>query len=286
MRCHQALLALLAFILMVASSACRREPPARRFPLTGQVLAVSTDGGEITIRHDEVKGFMAPMVMPFRVRDRALTKGRLPGDLVRATLVVTDEDAWLEALEKTGWSPFPEPAAAAGSPVADLVKDGEPVPDATLIDQDARSFRLSSLRGAPVLITFIYTRCPLPDFCPRMDRQFRAVQRAIEDGRLPAGIRLVSISFDPEYDTPAVLKAYAARVGANRRLWTFATAPRASIEAFGARLGLSVVREGGDPVITHNLRTAVIDREGRLVTILNGNAWTPEQAIAALAAIR
>jgi len=285
MRCRIGL-ALLAITVVLAATGCRREPPARRFPLTGQVLAVSADGGEITLRHDEVKGFMPAMVMPFKVKERALTRGRLPGDLVAATLVVTDEESWLEGLEKTGWAPFPGPGAASGPPGIEIVEAGEAVPDETLIDQDGRSFRLSSLRGAPVLITFIYTRCPLPDFCPRMDRHFQAVQRAIEDGRLPAGVRLVSVSFDPEYDTPAVLKAHAARVGADPRVWTFATAPRPTIEAFGARLGLSVIRDADDPVITHNLRTALVDRQGRLVTILNGNECTPEQAVARLADLR
>jgi protein SCO1 len=270
---------LFAVLLLPWSGGCRREPPGRRFPLTGQVLAVSADGLEITVRHDEVRGFMPAMVMPFKVRDRESTKGRLPGDLVKATLVVTDEQAWLEGLEKTGWAPFPE-TGPARTPAATLVKEGELVPDDALIDQDGRAFRLSSLRGAPVLLTFIYTRCPLPDFCPRMDRHFQVIQRAIKDGRLPAETRLVSVSFDPDYDTPAVLKEHAARVGADPRTWTFATAPAPQVEAFGARLGVSVIREADTAALTHNMRTAVVDARGRLVTVLDGNEWTPEQAIA------
>ena len=207
--------AIVGVVLATSVPGCRREPPGRQYPLTGQVLAVSPDGGEITVRHEEVKGFMPAMVMPFKVKDRALTKGRLPGDLVKATLVVTDEEAWLSTLEKTGWAPFPQ--AAGEAPAVPLVKTGEAVPDVTLIDQNGRSFRLSSFRGSPVLVTFIYTRCPLPDFCPRMDRHFQAVQNAIKAGRLPAGVRLLSISFDPDYDTPAVLEAHAAAVGADPR---------------------------------------------------------------------
>jgi protein SCO1 len=281
MRSHRTAITLLAVLVLLPSAACRRQPPARRFTLTGQVLAVSANGDEITVRHDEVKGFMPAMVMPFKVKDRALAKGRLPGDLVKATLVVTDEEASLEAVEKTGWAAFPD-AAPRETPPPDLVKAGEAIPDATLIDQDGRSFRLSSLRGSPILLTFIYTRCPLPDFCPRMDRHFQSVQKAIKDGRVPAGTRLVSISFDPDYDTPAVLKAHAAAFGADARVWTFATAPRAQVESFGARLGLSVTHEANDPTISHNMCTAVIDRQGRLVTIFDGNDWTPDQAIAKL----
>lgn len=271
-------------VALLGAAGCRKEPPARQFQLTGQVLAVAPGGREITIRHDDVPGFMPAMTMPFKLKDPAMAKDRLPGDLVRATLVVTDEDAWLTTLEKTGWAAFPE-TDATEAPHFALLRTGDAVPDETLIDQDGRAFRLSALRGSAVLLTFIYTRCPLPNFCPRMDRQFQVVQKAIEEGRL-AGVRLLSVSFDPDYDTPPILKAHAARVGAAPHLWTFATAPRERVEALGGRLGLSLIRERDESAaITHNLRTAVIDRQGRLVTVLNGNEWTAEQAIAALASV-
>lgn len=276
------LVAVLAAALLASTAACRREPPARRFPLTGQVLAVSSDGRELTIRHNDIKGFMPAMVMPFKVKDRAETSGRQPGDLVAATLVVTDEESWLEGVKKTGWAAFPEAAAGSEPPTAPLLADGEPLPEATLVDQDGRAFRLSSLRGAPLLITFIYTRCPLPDFCPRMDRHFESIQRAIKAGKAPADTRLLSLSFDPDYDTPSVLKDHARLVGADAKIWTFATAPKPQLEAFAARFGLSVVREADTPVLTHNLRTAIVDRQGRLVTVLGGNEWTPEQAVGVL----
>jgi protein SCO1/2 len=250
------------------------------------VLAVRADGREITIHHDDVKGFMPAMTMPFQLKDPALAKGRMPGDMVKATLVVTDNEAWLSRVVKIGWAPFPEPSAAAAPPAIDLLRNGDEVPDETLIDQSGTAFQFSSLRGSAVLVTFIYTRCPMPDFCPRMDALFAAVQRAIQAGRVPGKVRLLSVSFDPDFDAPAVLKAHAAAMGADERVWTFATAPRAQIEQWGARLGLSVLRAAGDPSdITHNLRTAVIDRRGRLVTVLGGNQWTAEQAIAALASV-
>jgi protein SCO1/2 len=268
--------------LMSGCSRPDREVP-RRFQLVGQVLAVRADGGEITIRHEDIKGFMPAMTMPFRLKDPALARGRVPGDLVRATLMVTDSEAWLATVDKTGWAPLEERADRPAAADA-LVKPGDLVPDQTLVDQDGRAFRLSSLRGSAVLLTFVYTRCPLPDFCPRMDAQFAGVQRAIRAGRLSGGVRLVSVSFDPDFDTPAVLKAHAAQAGADSTLWTFATGPAAQIDAWGGRLGLSVIRDAHDPSnLTHNLRTAVIDPRGRLTTILDGNRWTVDQAIAALA---
>jgi len=228
---------------------------------------------------------MPAMTMPFRLKDPAQARRRQPGDLIRATLMVTDDEAWLSNVEKTGWAPLPAPQEST-RPAADLLKPGEAVPDETFVDQDGQAFRLSSLKGSAVLLTFIYTRCPMPDFCPRMDAYFGAVQKAIKNGRLPGAIRLVSVSFDPDFDTPGELRAHASRVGADRAVWTFATAPRSRVEAWGARLGLSVIRDEKNPaVIMHNLRTAVIDRNGRLVAILDGNRWTPDEAIVALASV-
>jgi protein SCO1 len=273
-----AVLALPALLL----GACARGPAPRHYELTGQVVSVSSDGRELVVHHDDVKGFMPAMTMPFRLKDAALGRDRRPGDLIRATLMVTDEESWLAAVEKTGWAPLPDDSETA-RPAIELVKPGEPVPDETLVDQDGRAFRVSSLEGSAVLLTFIYTRCPLPDFCPRMDAYFAAVQKAVADGRLRVPVRLVSVSFDPGFDTPATLKAHAARVGADPRIWTFATAPRDRVEAWGARFGLSVIRDTKNPDdITHNLRTAVVDGQGRLVVLLDGNRWTVDEAIAAL----
>jgi protein SCO1/2 len=274
--------ALLLATLGLLPAGCRREPPGREYPITGHVLAVKADLTEVTMRHDDIPGFMPAMTMPFKVKDKALARGRQAGDLVKGTLVVTDEDAWLSRLEKTGWSPFEEPDDSARASV-ESIEAGQLVPDETFIDQEGNAFKLSGLRGSTVLLTFIYTRCPLPDFCPRMDRQFGAVQAALEGGRVNGPVRLVSISFDPDHDSPAVLREHAARVGANPSVWTFATAPRDRVDAFGARLGLDVIRDPKNPAdITHNLRTAVIDPEGRLVTVF-GSDWTPELALRALA---
>jgi protein SCO1 len=271
--------------LLLLAAACARTPAPRQYPLTGQILVVKPEGTELVVRHDEIVGFMPAMTMPFRVKDPALARGKAPGDLIRATLMVTDEEAWLEAVEKTGWAPLPENRDPAPPPLR-LLRPGDAVPDETLIDQDGGAFRVSSLRGSAVLVTFIYTRCPLPDFCPRMDAWFAAVQRAIKDGRLQGPVRLLSVSFDPDADTPAELRAHASRLGADPAIWTFATAPRARVEAWAGGFGLSVIRDGTRPTdITHNLRTAVIDRRGRLVSILDGNGWKPADAITALASV-
>lgn len=282
---HLLLIPIVLFVAACSGPSSAPQPKPRQYTLTGQILEVRSGGAELVIRHDDIPGFMPGMTMPFRVKDPSLAKGRVAGDLIRATLMVTDDESWLATVEKTGWAPLPERKEPL-RPAISLVEPGELVPDQGLVDQDGKAFRLSSLRGSAVLLTFIYTRCPLPEFCPRMDAFFEAVQRAVKDGRLRGPVRLVSVSFDPDFDTPAELRAHAARVGADPAIWTFATAPRAEVEAWGARLGLSIIRDENNPaIITHNLRTAVIDRQGRLVKILDGNQWIPDEAIAALASV-
>jgi protein SCO1/2 len=279
---YTALLPLL-LVPIVLGACAKPQPAARQYTLTGQVLEVRTDRAELVIRHQDIPGFMPAMTMPFKVKEVEAARARVAGDLVRATLNVTDEEAWLSSIEKTGWAPLPERTTPI-RPAVSFVEPGQEVPDQALLGEDGRPFRLSALRGSPVLLTFIYTRCPIPEFCPRMDALFGAVQRAVKDGRLRGPVRLLSVSFDPDFDTPAELGRHAARVGADRAIWTFATGPKAEIESWGAGLGLSLIRDERNPAaITHNLRTAVIDPRGRLVTILDGNHWTPDEAIAALA---
>jgi protein SCO1/2 len=271
-------------LLVVAAVACAVRPEPHRFQLTGQVVALQPSQRTVTVRHQDIPGFMPAMTMPFKVQDAGMLGRLAPGDLVTATLVVLEDDAYLAAIERTGHADLPPPAAAA-APAVELMKPGDALPDAELIDQDGRPFKLSSLTGSAVVVTFIYTRCPLPNFCPLMNRNFAAIQRGIALGRL-RGVRLLSISFDPAFDTPAVLKAHATAVGADPAVWTFLTGDAATIESLGARLGLAVMREADDPAsITHNLRTAVFDRQGKLKTIYNGNEWTPPEILADLASM-
>jgi protein SCO1/2 len=268
---------------------CARQAPpeqARRFELRGQVLSIQLDRNEITIHHEDIPGFMPAMTMPFRARNRGILGGLEPGDLVRGTLVVLEDDAYLEGLERTGHAALPVAAPAAPEPGIPALKPGEAVPDQTFIDQDGREVRFSSFAGSAVVLTFIYTRCPLPDYCPRMDRQFGALQAAIRSGRVRAPVKLVSVSFDPAFDTPAVLRQHAAAVGADATIWSFLTADRKVVDEFGARFGLSVLRGEKDPAdITHNLRTAVIDAHGRLVRVYDGNRWTPADITRDLASL-
>ena len=279
---------LLAAVLSFASGCSAPQPPVnvRDFPLTGELRAIKPDKSEIQVKHDEVKGFMEPMTMWFTIRDPGLLDGLAPGDLLSATLVLTAEDHYLTAVRKTGRRPAGEASAPPPAP-ADFLPIGAAVPDIAFTDESGQARPLSSYRGSYTLLTFIYTRCPLPDYCPRMNAHFAAVQRGLKaDPRLGGGVRLLSVSFDPEFDTPARLAAKAKEMGADPALWHFVTAPRDEVDGFGAKLGLSVLREGaGGSNITHNLRTVLLDRDGTLARTYNGKDWSPEDVIRDLQAL-
>jgi protein SCO1 len=260
--------------------ACSSRPEGRRHEIKGQVLAVSPERQEIVIRHEEIAGFMPAMTMPFSVKDKALLEGRTAGDLVLGTLVVTDTNAWLERLTKTGFTAL---AAAPTVAEAGALQPNDLVPDAPLVDQNGKARHFAEWRGHAVALTFIFTRCPLPDFCPAIDRSFARLQDLVKaDKTLAAKARLVTVSFDPEYDTPAVLAKHAARLGADPALWVYVTGEVAAVDALGRHFGLSVERAGQEAGLTHNLRTAVIDPSGRLVRVWRGSDWSPEEVAAEL----
>ena len=257
---------------------------SRKYELRGQVVAVHATRGELVIKHEDIRGFMPGMTMAFRVRDERQLQGREPGELITATLVVEGSGGYLSEIQRTGTAPLAE--APPPAPV-DVMAAGEQVPDAAFIDQTGRARRFSDWRGQAVAVTFVYTRCPLPDFCPLLDRQFQNVQREIAaDPSLRGRVHLVSVSFDPAFDTPKVLAVHAQRVLADPAHWAYLTVlagEREQLDRFASKFGVSIVRDGKpDAEILHNLRTAVIDSRGRLVTILSGNEWTPSELLAQL----
>ncbi len=268
---------LVAVIMSV--SACSR---AQEFQLRGQVLAVDRGRMEMTVKHEDIRGFMPGMTMPFKVKDARAFESTAAGDLITATLVVLDNDAFLESVTKTGHAALTEPPPSVHR--MDVLAHGNAVPDVALTDDAGTARTLSEWRGKVLAVTFVYTRCPIPDFCPRMDRHFAAAQRDIlADPALRDRVALLSVSFDPDFDTPEVLAAHARQAGADPRVWRFATGDREAIATFASRFGVSVIREGADTRdLTHNLRTAIIGRDGRVVEILSGNEWTPAALLESL----
>jgi protein SCO1/2 len=266
-----------AAILAVGLAACSR---GQRYELRGQVLAVNQERQELTVKHEDIPGFMPGMTMPFRVPDRRLLDGRAPGELITATLVIGTNQVHLESIKHAGEAPLP-PDTAVGASGADVLDSGRVVPDERFVDQTGASRKLSDWRNKAVAVTFIYTRCPLPDFCPLMDRHFRSVQERVDGDPLLRGrVHLLSVSFDPAFDTPPVLAAHAKRVGADTSSWSFVTGDVSDIDRFGSRFGVSIMREGKTTAeIVHNLRTAVIDGQGRLVKVFNDTDWKPDDLL-------
>jgi protein SCO1/2 len=280
-------LGVLAASAMVSVMVLRPHHPAiaedagRTFHVRGIVRDVRPEDRSLRIAHEEILGYMPAMTMPFSVRSASLLAGLSPGAEVAFDLVVTDEDAWIARIERlpahdaAASQGVTADSAASGSTVDRAllrVEAGEIVPEVALVDQDGAPVRLSEFRGRAVLITFIYTRCPIPNFCPLMSKHFAALQERLAP-EFPGRFQLLSISIDPAFDRPEILREYAARYGADPAHWRFATGTAEQIGSVAAAFGLHHEPENG--LISHDLRTALIGPDGRLVHVWKSNVWTP-----------
>lgn len=272
----------IVLVVATAAAACSRAPEPKRYEVRGQILSLDTERNQVVVDHEDIEGFMSAMVMPYKVQDLALLEGKKPGDMVTATLVVEEVDYYLTTLTTTGHEPIKTPAP--DPLITDILTDGDLVPDHALVDQTDKPLSMQSLRGHRVALTFMYTRCPLPDFCPLMDKHFADVQAQIKKSPDMADVQLVSVTLDPAFDTPAVLAQHAKRLGADPARWHFATGSPDEVLAFAKRFG--VIAEPGETAVAlvHNLRTAVIDPQGSLVKAYSGNMWSPAELVADLKA--
>ncbi len=263
----------------------------RSFDVRGRVRAVEGSGRTLTVEHEAIPGFMPAMTMPFEVKNPMQTRGLEPGEAVGFRFVVGADSSWItdiERLDDRAGVPI-HPAAAEGpglqAPKAMVtrVKEGDPVPSFTLTDQAGRVVRLADLRGKAVLMTFIYTRCPVPTFCPRMSANFKALQTRL----VPVfgdRVQLLSITIDPAHDTPEVFRAYAIRQGADPDRWRFLTGSPETLSTVAATFGLFSEPELNG-TLNHSLVTALIGPDGRLVQLWRGNAWTPDEVARRTAAL-
>ena len=264
--------------------ACARTEPARQYPLKGQILAVDVPNNRLTVAHEDIPGFMPAMTMTYGVSPTVTGPALAPGDLIDATLEIREAQGTLTAITKTGSAPVRQGANQTAMATG-LLEAGHLVPDAALVDQDDRRRSLAEWTGALTLITFTYTSCPQPTFCPLMDQNFATIQRAVaEDPLLKGRVKLVSISFDPAHDTPAVLKKHAAARGADPAVWTFLTGDMATIDRLAGRFGVSVIRPDAPGEIAHSLRTTLVGMDGRVRKTYGGSDWTPSTVLADLRA--
>ena len=274
---------LLAGELMVGCSkavtpAVASDSEEKRYPLTGEVLAVDAAGKTLRVRHEAIEGLMPAMAMDFSVSggDLAIVK---TGQRIRAELVASGNGDF--RLEKI-WPADPEAVAAVESAAQALNQDstirgnrayrevGEAVPAFVLFDQDGRVVKSEKFRGKQVMLNFIFTRCQVAKMCPAAVARFQMVQRQAREAGV-SNLELLSISLDPTYDTPGVLKEYATLRAIDTGNYSFLTGPEAAIKNLLAQFG--VLREFQGNILNHTATTLLIDENGRIINRADGSTW-------------
>ncbi len=259
----------------------------RSFVARGVIRELPSGGQTVVVRHEDIPGFMPKMTMEFNLRDANELKGLVVGDSIVFHVKATEEESWIEGIRRAGTNdlapPLPSgPAMSSLLHVAQL-KPGDVLPDVELLADDGRTIRLSEFKGHALAFTFIFTRCPLPDFCPRMNQHFnRARDFLLQQPAGPTNWQFLSISFDPEFDRPGVLRRYAYSYrGQNSDRWLFAAAPANVMSSLVSQLDFRFANEGGSFV--HNLRTVVLDPQRRIYRQFDGNKWKAQELAEALA---
>jgi protein SCO1 len=260
----------------------------KTFPIRGKIVSVDRAKSSVLLDHEAVPGFMEAMTMSYKLKDASVIGELHPGDRITATLLVRKtgddySDPMLDQIVVTAQArPDYKPTAQYHVPAA-----GDAVPDFKMVNQSGRMIHMGQFKGRVVLLTFIYTRCPLADFCPRMNKNFAEIDKALAaDPAIYKQTHLLSISFDPKYDTPAILKSYGGiYTGGDARTfahWDFAAPPEDQLSAMEQFFDVGVT-PGDDPgSLTHSLSTAVIGKDGRVREWYPTNEWTPAEVLAAM----
>ena len=267
--------------LLCLVSACRKPGNEKRYDLKGKVVAVEPDKHLVTISHEEIKDYMPSMTMPFNLPDDYYLQNLATGDEVTATLVIDGSHSWLENVAITRESV--DPSSTTGINEA---KEGDEVPDYQLQNQDGKAIHLHSYHGKALLLTFIYTRCPLPEYCTLMSNNFAKIDHELEKN--PDAYQkthLLSISIDPEYDSPKVLRSYGAAHTERYQdetfaHWEFATGTKDQIKGVAQFFGLRYFADNDQ--IVHGLRTVIVKPDGKVAKVYRGNDWKPEEVMAEL----
>ncbi len=274
----------IALMLSLVFVACAHKPAGKRYPLDGRVVAVDPAQHQLTIAHHDVPGLMKGMTMPFLVgsKDTWVFQAIAPGDQVRATLVLGDH-AELQDITFTKVSDN----AVDGTTQLHLPEPGQLVPDFSLVNQDGDKIHLDHFRGKPLLLTFIYTHCPFPDYCLRMSNNFgKVLQQLQQNPNAFDRAQLLSISIDPKNDKPAVLRQYGeryvGRIDPKFEHWQFASGSPEQVRKAADFFGLSYNSKDGQ--IVHGLQTVLIGADGKVVKVYSGNDWKPEDVAADLVA--
>ena len=271
------------FALMPTACGPRHSANEKRYPIKGKVVAVNQTERTATIAHEDIVGYMPAMTMPFKIKSDADLQMIKSGDQVTGTLVVDDQSAWVEITSIVeGGAPVSQSLDVPGEP-----KPGTEVPDFGLVNQDGKRIHLAQYRGKLLLVTFVYTRCPQPDQCTLMSNNFAAIDQALQkEPQTYDQTHLLTISFDPDYDTPKVLRSYgASHTGRysdeNFQHWEFASGTKDEVKGVAQFFGLRYYHdtESDDEQVIHSLRTVIVGPDGRVLKLYRGNEWKPEEIV-------
>ncbi|MGA9303836.1 MAG: SCO family protein [Candidatus Sulfotelmatobacter sp.] len=271
--------------------ATKAESGAKRYAFKGKVVSVDKNARTANIDNEPVPGFMDPMVMPYTIKPASALDQLQPGDTITADVVVQpdnvqpDNTYWLENVKVVAHSQTP-----VDKPTSNLhiPSPGDEVPDFKLVNQNGQHTSLHQYRGETLLLTLIYTRCPFPDFCPRVSHEFAAIDRQVRaDPSRYGKTHLLSISFDPAHDTPKVLRAYGFSCAATKNPalfthWEFSAIPQPELQEFADYFALTYNEDGG--LITHSLSTAVISPDGKIYRWYHGADWQASDLLQDIAA--
>jgi protein SCO1/2 len=286
-------LIILFTLISLAQSSCQsgqragqraRSATEKHYDLKGKVVAVDKGQRVITIAHEDIKDYMPSMTMPFNVRDDWVFEIAAPGNHIAANLIVDGTELWLEEVVLTE-----DTTSAAGTtPVEGAGPNaGTEVPDYRLINQDGKTIRLHDYKGKALLLTFIYTRCQDPNQCTLMSSNFAAIDQELQkQPELYDKTHLLSISFDPAYDTPKVLRSYGASYTGkysdeNFAHWEFASGSADEVKGVAQFFGLKYFQDtpSGTEQVIHSLRTALIGPDGKVIKVYRGNDWKPDELL-------
>jgi protein SCO1/2 len=261
---------LAALSLMVVG--CQSQ--SKQFSLHGKVMAKDEAAGELTVKHDDIPGFMPAMTMPYKVQDRDALREVEPGDTIDADLISVDggKEYWLQSFRITDQSGRQNAKPA----IKHALGVGDPVPDIPMVNQDGKQIHFGDFKGKSVLITFIYTRCPMPAFCPRLSSQFARIHEDL--AKTPGDYdktHLLTISFDPKYDTAPVLRKYGLAYLDNHAEgfthWDFASADPADMRKIADTFGLEYFEE--DNQISHSMDIVLLTPAGTVAKYWS-TQWT------------
>jgi protein SCO1/2 len=282
------LLLIIPSLALLLAAGCKPSTTAatgastNSYPVRGVVQSIATNLQSAVIQHEKIPGYMAAMTMELPVKNTNELSGVSPGDEVTFDMIVTEDDDWIENLHRTGKTEAVTPPRPAWHVEEPGLRAGDVLPDYEFTGETGQPVRFSDFRGDAVAFTFFFTSCPLPEYCPRMNKNFaEARDILLADANAPTNWEMLSISFDSSFDTPDVLTRYAKIYrGESAGHWRFAVAATNTLASLAPKVDLNFWRAQG--TISHNLRTVVLDTTGKITRQFDGNDWTPQQLADAL----